>query len=86
MATLQKKLKEATLQKILRGKTRGELSNNQSDINNSIDKQRKLKNELLIAKCKDAFTGLIDKNEELFDLAHKLKNRTPSVIKLDQWL
>ena len=47
-----------------------EFNNIYGEINNAVDKQdRKVKIERLIDMCKDAFTRVVDKNEELFDLA-----------------
>ena len=52
-----------------------EHSNIYSDFNNSIDKQdRKIKIEFLIVKSKDAFTSVIEKNEEFLDLSHKTED------------
>ena len=55
-----------------KAKLEAEFNNTYGEINNAVDKQdRKAKIERLIVKCKDAFTKVIDKNEELFDLARK---------------
>ena len=42
------------------------------EINNAAD--RKIEIERLIVKCNDAFTRVVDKNEELFDLAKKTED------------
>ena len=39
---------------------------------------RKVKIGRLIEKCKDAFTKVVDKNEELFDLAQKTEDPNAS--------
>ena len=55
-----------------RAKLEAKLNNIYGEINNAVDKQdRKLTTERLIVTCKDAFTRVVDKNEELFDLAQK---------------
>ena len=52
-----------------------EINNIYGEINKAVDKQdRKVKIEGLIVKCIDAFTRVIDKNEELFDLAQKTED------------
>ena len=58
-----------------RAKLEAELNNIYGENNNAVDKQdRKVKIERLILKCKDAFTRVVDKNEELFDLAQKTED------------
>ena len=37
-------------------------------------------------KCKDAFTRVVDKNEELFDLAQKTENPDAACKKFENWL
>ena len=69
MATLQDKFNKLYC---ARAKLEAEPNNIYGEINNAIDKQdRKVEIERLIVKCKDAFTKVVDKNEELFDLARK---------------
>ena len=58
-----------------RAKLEAELNKIYGEINTAVDKQdRKIKIERLIVKCKDAFTRVVDKNEELFDLAQKTED------------
>ena len=58
-----------------RAKLEAELSNICSEFNNAVDKQdRKVKIERLIVKCKGAFARVVDKNDELFDLAQKTED------------
>ena len=67
MATLQEKFNKLYS---AREKLEVEFNNIYGEINNAVDKQdKKIKIERLIVKCKDAFTRVVDKNEELFDLA-----------------
>ena len=64
-----------------------ELNNIYGEINNAVDKQdRKVKNESLIVKCKNAFNRVIDKNEELFDLAQKTEDPDAACKNLEKWL
>ena len=57
-----------------RAKLEAERKKIYGEINNAVDfPERKVKIERLIVKCKDAFTRVVDKNEELFDLAQKRK-------------
>ena len=59
-----------------KAKLEAELNKTYGEINNAVDKQdRKAKIERLIVKCKDAFTKVVDKNEELFDLHERLNNQ-----------
>ena len=52
-----------------------ELNNIIGEINNGVDKQdRKVKIERLAVKCRDAFTKVVEKNEELFHLAQKTED------------
>ena len=37
-------------------------------------------------KCKDAFTRVVDKNEELFDLAQKTEDPDAACKNLEKWL
>ena len=58
-----------------RAKLEAEINNIYGEINNAVDKQdRKIKIERLIVKCMEAFTRVVDKNEELFDLAQKTED------------
>ena len=69
MATLQD-----NINKIYYARAKTEVALNQiyGEIKNAVDKQcRKVNSERLIVKCKDAFTRVVDKNEELFGLAQK---------------
>ena len=66
-----------------RAKLKAELSIINSDFNNPIDrelgiKDKKIKIDPLIGKCKDNFVYLIEKNAELLILHIKLKIRTPT--------
>ena len=72
MATLQDKFIKLY---IAGAKLEAELNKIYGEINNGVDKQdRKVKIERLIVKCKDAFTRVVDKDEELFDLAQKTED------------
>ena len=69
-----------------RVKLEAELNNIYGEINNAVDKQdRKAKIERLIEKCKDAFTRLVDENEELFDLAQKTEDPDAACKNLENW-
>ena len=46
----------------------------------------KVKIERLIVKCKDAFTRVVDKNEELFDLAQKTEDPDAACENLEKLL
>ena len=70
-----------------RAKLEAELNNIYGEINNAVDKQdRKVKIERLLVKCKDAFITVVDKNEELFDLAQKTENPDAACKNLEKWL
>ena len=70
-----------------RAKVEAELNTIYVEINNAVDKQdRKVKIERLIVKCKDAFTRVVDKNEELFDLAQKTEDPDAACKNLEKWL
>ena len=70
-----------------RAKLEAELNNIYGEINSAVDKQdRKDKIERLIVKCKDAFTRVVDKNEELFDMAQKTENPDAACKNLENWL
>ena len=71
----------------MRAKLEAEFVKIYSDFNNSNDKQdRKVKIERLIVKSKDAFTSVVVKNEELFDLANKTEDPNAACKNLEQWL
>ena len=83
MTTLQDKFNKLYS---ARAKLEAELNNIYGEINSSVDKQdRKVKIERLIVKCKDAFTRVVDKNEELFDMAQKTKNPDAACKNLENW-
>ena len=64
-----------------------ELNNNYGEIKNAVDKQdRKVETERLIVKCKDAFIRVVDKKEELFDLAQKTEDPDAACKNLEKWL
>ena len=70
-----------------RAKLESELSNIYGEINNAVYKlNRKVKIERLIVKCKDAFTRVVDKNEELFDLAQRTEDPDAACKNLERWL
>ena len=72
MATLQDKFNKID---IARAKTEIELDNIYGKIKNAVDKQgRKVHTERVIVKCEEAFTRVVDKNEELSGLAQKKLN------------
>ena len=81
MTTLQDKFNK--LYKA-RAKLEAELNNIYGEINNAVDKQVKI--ERLLVKCKDAFIGVVDKNEELFDLAQETENPDAACKSLEKWL
>ena len=84
MTTLQDKFNKLYS---ARTKLEAELNNIYGEINNAIDKQdRKVKIERLFVKCKDAFIRVVDKNEELFDLAQKTENPDAACKNLEKWL
>ena len=84
MTTLQDKFNKLYS---ARTKLEAELNNIYGEFNNAVDKQdRKVKIERLIVKCKDAFTRVVDKNEELFDLAQKTEDPDAACENLEQWL
>ena len=70
-----------------RAKLEAELNNIYGEINNAVGKQdRKVKIERLIVKCKDAFTRVVDKNVELFDLVQKTEDPDAACKNLEKWL
>ena len=72
MATLQDKFNKLYS---ARAKLEAELYNIYGEINNAVDKQdRKVKIQRLIVKCKDAFTRVVDKNGDFFDLKQKTED------------
>ena len=84
MAEQQEKLK-----KLLnaRSNLESELCNIHKDITDAIDRQdRRVKVERLVSKLKDVFSKLVQKNEELFDLASKAENPDSIYPVLEQWL
>ena len=84
MTTLQDKFNKLYS---ARAKLEAELYNIYGEINNAVDKQdRKVKIERLIVKCKDAFTRVVDKNEELFDLAQRTEDPDAVCKNLEKWL
>ena len=84
MATLQDKFNKLYS---ARAKLEAEINNIYGEVNNAVDKQdRKVKIERLIVKCKDAFTRVVDKNEELFDLAQKTEDPDAACKNLEKWL
>ena len=84
MTTLQDKFNKLYS---ARAKLEAELNNIYGEINNAVDKQdRKVKIERLLVKCKDAFIRVVDKNEELFDLAQKTENPDAACKNLEKWL
>ena len=84
MATLQDKFNRLYS---ARAKLEAEVNNIYGEINNAVDKQdRKIKIERLIVKCKDAFIRVVDKNEELFDLAEKTEDPDAACKNLEKWL
>ena len=46
----------------------------------------KVYTKCVVVKCNDAFTRIIEKNEELFDFARKTENLDAACINLEQWL
>ena len=73
MTTLQDKFNKLYS---ARAKLEAEHNNIYDETNNAVDYQdRKFKISPLIVKCKDAFTRVADKNEELLDLAQKIEDQ-----------
>ena len=57
------------------------------DITDAIDRQdRRVKFERLVSKLKDVFSKLVQKNEEIIDLASKAENPDSIYPVLEQWL
>ena len=84
MTTLQDKINKFYS---ARAKLEAELNNIYGEINKAVDKQdRKVKIERLIVKCKVAFFKVVDRNEELFDLAQKTEDPDAACKNLEKWL
>ena len=84
MAEQQKKLKKFFN---ARSNLESDLCNIHKDITDAIDRQdRRVKVERLVSKLKDVFSKLVQKNEELFDLASKAENPDSIYPVLEQWL
>ena len=70
-----------------RSNLESELRNIHKDITDAIDRQdRRVKVDRLVSKLKDIFSKLVQKNEELFDLASKAENPDSIYPVLEQWL
>ena len=70
-----------------RSNLESELCTIHKDITDAIDRQdRRVEVERLVSKFKDVFSKLVQKNEELFDLASKAENPDPIYPVLEQWL
>ena len=84
MATLKDKLNELYS---AGAKLEPELNIIYEEINNAVAKQdREIKIQRLIVKCKDAFTRVVDNNEELFDLAQKTEDPDAACKNHEKWL
>ena len=84
MAEQQEKLKKLFN---ARSNLESESCNIHMDITDAIDRQdRRVKVERLVSKLKDVFSKLVQKNEELFDLASKAENPDSIYPVLEQWL
>ena len=80
----QEKLKKLF---IARSNLQSELRNIHNDITDAIDLQdRRVKVERLFSKLKDVSSKLVQKNEELFDLASQVENPISIYPVLEQWL
>ena len=83
-ATLQDKFNKVSS---ARAKLEAELNNIYGEINNAVDNQdSKVKIEHLIVKCKGASTIVVDRNEELLDLAQKTEDPDADRKNLEKWL
>ena len=70
-----------------RSNLESELCNTHKDITDAIGRQdRRVKVERLVSKLMDVFSKLVQKNEELFDLASKAENPDSIYPILEQWL
>ena len=84
MAERQEKLKKLCN---ARSNLESELRNIHKDITDATDLQdRRFKFERLVSKLKDVFSKLLQKNEELFDLASKAENPDSIYSVFEQWL
>ena len=84
MAEQQEKLKKLFN---ARSNLESGLRNIHKDITDAIDRQdRKVKVERLISKLNVVFSKMVQKNEELFDLANKAENPDSINSVLEQWL
>ena len=84
MAEHQEKLKKLFN---ARSNLESDLCSIHKDIIDAIDRQdRRAKVERLVFKLKDVFSKLVEKNEELFDLASKAENPNSIYPVLEQWL
>ena len=84
MAKQQEKLKKLFNS---RSNLESELRNIHKDITDAIDRQdRRVKVDRLVSKLKDVFSKLVEKNEELFDLASKAEKPDSIYPDLEQWL
>ena len=84
MAEQQEKLKKLFN---ARSNLEPELRNIHKDITDAIDRQdRRVEVERLVSQLKDVFSKLVQKNEELFDLASKAENSDSIYPVLEQWL
>ena len=84
MAEQQEKLKKLFN---ARSNLESELCNIHMDITDAIDCQdSRVKVELLVSKLKDVFSKLVEKNEEVFDLASNAEKPDSIYPVLEQWL
>ena len=84
MAEQQEKLKKLFN---ARSNIESELRNVHKDITDAIDRQdMRVKVERLVSKLKVVFSTLVEKNEEIFDLASKAENTDSIYFVLEQWL
>ena len=84
MAEQQEKLKKLFN---ARSNLESELCNIHRDITDAIDSQgRRVKVKRLVSKLKDVISKLVQKNEELFDIASKAENPDSIYLVLEQWL
>ena len=85
MAEQQEKLKKLFN---ARSNLESELCNIHKDITDAIDRQdRRVKVERLVTRLKDLFSKLVEKNEELFNLASKAENQIQFTLSLSNgWM
>ena len=70
-----------------RSNLESELRNIHMNITDAIDRQdRRVKVERLVSKLEDVFSKLVQKNEELFDLASQAEKPDSIYPVLEQWL